>query len=115
MSNLAYLYDHGLGVKQDFKIAHELYLKSANVGEPQAMYNLGLMYGSGHLGEIDPINGCAWMFRAVKYSTGQTSIVRKPAADAAAYCERTLKSNDIIRAKDIANGWSPSSSSAGPA
>ena len=110
-NNLAYLYDLGLGVSQDRQKAHELYLKSANLGEPQAMHNLGQMYGSGQLGEEDLINGCAWTFRAVKYSRGADSMVHKPATATAAYCERTLNKKDLLKAKEVANSWQPSSPS----
>lgn len=111
INNLAYLYDLGLGVSQDRQKAHDLYLKSANLGEPQAMHNLGQMYGSGQLGPEDLINGCAWTFRSVKYSRGPHSMVHKPATDTAGYCDRTLNKTDLLKAKEIANSWQPSATS----
>ena len=111
INNLAYLYDLGLGVNQDRQKARDLYLKSANLGEPQAMHNLGQMYGAGQLGEKDLISGCAWTFRAVKYSRGTGSMVHKPATNTAGYCERTLNKTDLSKAKEIANSWQPSAPS----
>ncbi len=67
-NNLGYLHDLGLGVPQDRKKGYDLYLKSANLGWAEAMYNIGQMLGSGQLGEVDINEGCVWTSRALKYS-----------------------------------------------
>jgi TPR repeat protein len=108
INNLAYMYDQGLGVNQDRQKARQLYLKSANLGEAQAMYNLGLMYGSGQLGKQDPINACAWTFRALKYSSGTNSFEYKPASENAEFCKRTLNAKDYESARNLAESWKPS-------
>jgi TPR repeat protein len=108
ISNLAFMYDQGLGVNQDIERARQLYLKSANLGEAQAMYNLGLMYGSGQLGKQDPINACAWTFRALKYSRGVGSLEYKPATENAEFCKRALNETDYESARNLAESWKPS-------
>ena len=108
INNLAYLYDEGLGVEQDREKARKLYLKSANLGEAQAMYNLGLMYGSEQLGKPDPVVACAWTFRAVKYSSGPGSLEYQPAAKNADICKRNLNAKDYESATKLAESWKPS-------
>ena len=41
-ANLAWRYQHGLGVEKDYKQAHAWYLKSAEQGHAGARYNLGI-------------------------------------------------------------------------
>lgn len=44
---VGYMYEHGQGVKQDYKKAFEWYEKAAIQGVPQAQVILGAMYESG--------------------------------------------------------------------
>ena len=46
-SDIGYLYEDGLGVKQDYEKAIKWYLKSANLGNVHAMTNVGMMYYTG--------------------------------------------------------------------
>jgi TPR repeat protein len=48
MVEMGYLYDQGVGVKQDYAEAKRWYEKAAQAGESIAMYDLGLQYLSGH-------------------------------------------------------------------
>ena len=105
INNIAYLYDLGLGVKQDRAKAEGIYLRSANLSWPEAMFNLGQMYGSGQLAPKDLIKGCMWTIRASKYSdSGRT---KEKADGTVNYCKQTLSSNDFKKAKQEANSWSP--------
>jgi uncharacterized protein len=47
-SNLAWMYDQGQGVPQDFKEAMKWYRSAAEQGLHEAQYNLGVMYSEGH-------------------------------------------------------------------
>lgn len=47
LNNLAYCYEHGMGVKQDFQKAVELYEKAVKLGDSSAMYNLAYCYENG--------------------------------------------------------------------
>ena len=42
--NLGSMYDHGIGVSQDYKEAVKWYRMSADQGEALAQYNLGVLY-----------------------------------------------------------------------
>jgi len=44
---MALVYEHGRGVRQDFKQAYRLYCKSALLGDAIAAYNIGFMYFNG--------------------------------------------------------------------
>jgi TPR repeat protein len=47
-NNLGVMFDHGLGVEENDKMAVAWYRKAADKGNAQAQYSLGLMYGNGH-------------------------------------------------------------------
>ena len=104
-NNLGYLYDLGLGVTQDRKKGYELYLQSANLGWAEAMYNIGQMYGSGQLGEVDIKEGCIWSIRAFKYS--KSGRVKEQAKGTINYCKQNLTESEYKNAENIANKWSP--------
>ncbi|KAG2379474.1 hypothetical protein C9374_006591 [Naegleria lovaniensis] len=46
-NNLGHMYEHGIGVPQNYSKALEWYQKSANQGDAKAQYNLGCMYRNG--------------------------------------------------------------------
>jgi len=68
ITNLGYLHDLGLGVPQDRKKGYELYLRAAEMGWGDAMINIGQMFGTGQLGDVDLRLGCVWTIRALQYS-----------------------------------------------
>ena len=45
--NLGFLYENGLGVKQDFAEAAAWYRKAADQGDPESQNNLGVLYTTG--------------------------------------------------------------------
>jgi TPR repeat protein len=64
--NLARLYAHGLGVKQDRARAAELYRQAAEAGLAGAQHELGLAYLTGRGVPIDIDLSIAWQERAAK-------------------------------------------------
>jgi TPR repeat protein len=82
LNNLAYLYDLGLGIDQDRKKAFDLYLRSANFGWAEAMWNLANIYGAGQLGKVDLVDACIWTLRARRFMGADVQL--------AAASERTL-------------------------
>ncbi|WAW09869.1 sel1 repeat family protein [Oxalobacter vibrioformis] len=61
---LAYLYENGLGVKEDAQKAFALYTKSANKGETFSMYSLGVMYEEGRGVEKNREKAIEWYQKA---------------------------------------------------
>lgn len=106
-NNLGYLYDLGLGVPQDRQKGYELYLRAAELGWAESMFNIGQMYGSGQLGQVDMDKGCMWTIRALKYST--PGRVKDQAEGTVKYCKQTLSKADYLKAEQEANSWSPQS------
>jgi TPR repeat protein len=54
MNNLANMYYHGQGVRQNFKAAFDLYLKASTLGDHIAQFNLSMMYFNGlHVKQSD--------------------------------------------------------------
>ena len=104
-NNLGYLHDLGLGVPQDRKKGYDLYLKSANLGWAEAMYNIGQMLGSGQLGEVDINEGCVWTIRALKYSI--PGKVKEQAKGTINFCKQKLTNSEYKNAENIANNWLP--------
>jgi TPR repeat protein len=54
----------GLGVDQDYALAHFWYLEAANHGHGRAQFNLGVMYASGQGTERDLLQAWCWLQRA---------------------------------------------------
>jgi uncharacterized protein len=63
-SNLAWMYDQGQGVPQDFKEAMEWYRSAAEQGFHEAQYNLGVMYSEGRGTPPDFKEALKWYRRA---------------------------------------------------
>lgn len=104
-NNLAYLHDLGLGVPQDRQKGYELYLRSAKLGWPDAMFNIGQMLGSGQLGEPNLKEACVWTIRALKYSTpGSEQELAKKTVN---FCKQKLSVTAFESAGQAANQWSP--------
>lgn len=75
LNNLAYLYDLGLGMQQDRKMAFDLYRQSADLGWGEAMWNLANMYGAGQLGAPDLYQACVWTVRAERFSANNGNLM----------------------------------------
>lgn len=106
-NNLAYLYDHGLGVPQSRKKGHELYMKSANLGWAEAMFNLANMYGAGQLGEVDYYKAYVWCSRSGKYVESGWREVKKRSSQCLKYLNNKLSSEQIAQARKEAESWTP--------
>ena len=60
MNNLAYIYEHGYGVKLDLKEAYHWYRAAAEKGVAKAQSNLGLMYQEGSVVPHDFVQAYKW-------------------------------------------------------
>lgn len=109
INNLAYLYDLGLGVEQDKHKGLELYLRSADLGWAEAMWNIANMYGAGELGEIDLPAACIWTVRARTYAAADHSELQEYLANAVTYLESTLSGDELDLCNKEARSWAPSS------
>ena len=107
INNLAYLYDLGLGVKQDRQKGFELYLKSANLGWPEAMWNLANMFGAGNVGDKDLYSACVWSLRAKKFAKSENERLNTAMKGIVPYLEKTLKSKKFEKCENEANVWAP--------
>ena len=64
MCDIAYVYEEGNGVEQDFGKAMEWYEKAADLGNADAMNNIGWMYGNGNGVEQDLSMALEWYEKA---------------------------------------------------
>lgn len=48
MTNLGYLFEQGLAVRQDYNEAMRWYREAAEARQPQALHNLGMLYANGY-------------------------------------------------------------------
>jgi soluble lytic murein transglycosylase-like protein len=81
--NMALVYEHGRGVRQDLKQAYRLYCQAALLGDAIAAYNLGFMYFNG---------------RGLPHDTGLAVYWYRKAAQAGdSFAQRTM-----LRFRDIA-------------
>ena len=72
INSLGYLYDLGLGVPQDRRKG--FYSRAADMGEPEAMWNIANMYGAGQMGPKDMVMACIWTYRAHRFSSGWSRV-----------------------------------------
>ena len=112
ITNLAILYDLGLGVMQNKHKAYELYLQSANLGNAQAMYKVGRSISSGQVVTKDEFQGCVWNYVAERHlSAGSFSKnfadLRQRVQAMVSRCENILTENQITSAKKEAVNWKP--------
>ena len=63
---LGRIYDVGNMVPQDLEKAAKYYLKAANLGHPQAMFNVGVMYVNGEGVTKNPQQGINWLQKAAQ-------------------------------------------------
>lgn len=110
LNSLGYLYDEGLGVTQDRRKGFEYYTRAANLGEPEAMWNIAQMYAAGQLGQKDMHMACVWAHRA-HYRAATGSRVDKPALAGVAYMRRTLTAAELERCVTEAGNWTPAGKS----
>jgi TPR repeat protein len=107
-NNLAYLYDLGLGVPQDRQRAHTLYLRAADLGWAEAMWNLANMYGAGQLGgPPDLVTACTWTLRAQRYAEKNDPQLNVLIARVVPVLERKLPSEQMTSCREQAQAWSP--------
>jgi hypothetical protein len=106
-NNLAFLYDLGLGVPQDRKKGHTLYLKSANLGWADAMFKLADMYSAGQLGRVDYYKAYVWCDRSVKYALKGWRGLQHRSRKCLEHFAKKLPPEQIKRAKLEAKQWKP--------
>lgn len=106
-NNLAYLYDLGLGVKQDRRKGFELYSRAADLGWAEAMWNIANMYGAGQLGEKDMVAACTWSKRANKYAAPEERQLQNHLNRVIPQLERMLSAEQLNSCNRQSESWSP--------
>ena len=107
INNLAYLYDLGLGVKQDRQKGLELYTKAANLGWAEAMWNIANTYGSGVLGAEDLYSACIWSLRAKRYVEKNDQKLSNALKNITPYLEGQLGAQKFENCIKEAEAWVP--------
>lgn len=69
--DMANMYERGLGVKQDYKMAAELYQRAADQEYPDAIFKLGVMYSFGNGVQRDCCKAAKYFRKA--YESGKLS------------------------------------------
>jgi uncharacterized protein len=105
--NLAYLYDLGLGVKQDRRKGFELYSRAADLGWAEAMWNISNMYGAGQLGEKDMVAACVWAMRARKFAAPHERQLLNYLSRVIPYMERSLAPDQLASCHQQSERWVP--------
>lgn len=106
-NNLAYLYDLGLGVKQDRRKGFELYSRAADLGWAEAMWNIANMYGAGQLGEKDMLNACVWAMRARKFSAPHERELQNHLSRVLPQLQRMLSAEQLASCNQQSEDWTP--------
>lgn len=95
----AIAYENGEGVSQDSSKAFELFLHSAQSGDPRAKYKVGIAYFNGDGVAKDVVEGLAWMYKAVDSSVSGAVCASMEEAMGA---EMSMKARQ--RASELASG-----------
>ena len=107
-NNLAYLYDLGLGVRQDRQHAFQLYSQAADLAWAEAMWNLANMYGAGQLGQPpDLLKACVWTLRAGRFAGSEERQLQARVNRVTPMLERRLSAADMQSCRREAQAWSP--------
>ena len=106
-NNLAYLYDLGLGVPQDRKKGFELYTKSAELGWPEAMWNLANIYGAGQIDKPDIMQACIWVSRAGRFAGDNHSNLSVLASRAMLRLQKVLTEDQFTKCNLESSLWTP--------
>ncbi len=105
-NNLGYMYDLGLGTKQNYLKAAELYGIAASQGSIRAMYNLGIMYKQGQGVEKDMIQAYKWLDLARYYTlTSKDMTLKWSIRKQWDELESTMSNSDKEVAKSLATKW----------
>lgn len=105
--NLAYLYDLGLGVKQDRRRAFELYSRAADLGWAEAMWNIANMYGAGQLGQPDLVAACTWTVRTQRFADLKHQALQAHIRRVVPQLERMLTSDQLATCRKDGESWMP--------
>jgi|CXWL01.1.fsa_nt_gi hypothetical protein len=108
-SNLAALYDAGLGVAQDRKKAFDIWSRVAEFGWAEAMWNLANLHRTGALGERDMVAACAWNARARRHAKPHERGLLERTAQSTLYFEKALHAGEIAACRKAAPQWAPRS------
>jgi hypothetical protein len=98
---LAFMYDDGRGVPQNFEQASKLYLKAIRKGDPFAMINRGNMFAQGRGIAPDPLQAYVNYLLAAGYA--QDAQTRDEALRLRDQTASKLSSQHIVRGQAIAN------------
>lgn len=106
-NTLASMYDLGQGVPRDGAQAIELYRQAAELGWPEAMWNLANIYGAGRYGEPDMALACIWALRAHTYADPNFPGVLKQYDKRRPLIEHKLGAEGMAACRQQAEGWKP--------
>ena len=111
-NNLAYLHDLGLGVPQDRRKGFELYMRAAELGWAEAMWNIANMYGAGQLGEKDMVNACVWAMRARRFTAPEQVQLQNYLNRMVPQLQRLLTAEQLAECEQKWGGWEPKAAAA---
>lgn len=106
-NKLASMHDFGQGVSKDGRKAVELYEKAADLGWPEAMWNLANIYGAGRYGPSDRDQACVWTLRAQKYAEPHFPGVLKQVDKRLPGLNRSFNAERMARCREVAESWTP--------
>lgn len=111
---LAQLYEQGQGGPKDEHKGFELSLRAAELGWPEAMWDVASRYGAGRVAPRDLLAACTWILRARDHSGGENSSVAEQAREVLPYLERALSLEQLAICRKQASVWPPSAAAALP-
>ena len=105
MNNLAFLYEHGLGMPQDYAQAVAWYRKAADQGYPRAQANLAILCKQGKGVPQDYVQAYKWLSLAASRSPDKES--RDQATSDRDSLAAKMTPGQIAEAQKLAREWKP--------
>ncbi|MEX8517229.1 MAG: tetratricopeptide repeat protein [Leptothrix sp. (in: b-proteobacteria)] len=112
---LAQLYGKGEGGPQDEHKGFELSLRAAELGWPEAMWDVANSYGAGRVAPRDLLAACTWILRTREHAGTDKPKLAEQATQVLPYLERALSLEQVAACRKQASVWPPSAAAALPA
>jgi TPR repeat protein len=109
-NNLGYVYDMGLGVERDRRKALGIYLKAADLGSADSMWNIAHMHIAGQLEKPDLVTACVWAMRARRFAPPKELNLRGQISKGMTRLEQELPPEAMARCEQDGVNWKPAGS-----
>jgi TPR repeat protein len=107
-NNLGRVYDTGYGAPRDRKKAKEIFIRAANLGSADAMWNIAHQQIAGQLENPDLYTACVWALRARRFAPASELDLRGQISKGMTRLEEELPKDQFAKCEEEGVKWHPS-------